>query len=66
MLGRRPNSNQARISVLGFSTNRVWLVFNFYIITLLQMASVFSINDYDHAIMCVIVAEWSKAQVSGQ
>ena len=26
MFGRRPNSNQAKICVLGFSANRVWLV----------------------------------------
>ena len=26
MFSRRPNSNQARICVLGFSANRVWLV----------------------------------------
>ena len=31
MFGRRPNSNQARICVLGFSANRVWLVSRFYI-----------------------------------
>ena len=31
MFGRRPNSNQARICVLGFSANRVWLVSRFLI-----------------------------------
>ena len=30
MFGRRPNSNQTRICVLGFSANRVWLVSRFY------------------------------------
>ena len=30
MFGRRPNSNQARICVLGFSANRVWLVNCFF------------------------------------
>ena len=30
MFGRRPNSNQARISVLGFSANRVRLVIRFF------------------------------------
>ena len=29
MFGRRPNSVKARISVLGFSANRVWLVNRF-------------------------------------
>ena len=29
MFGRRPNSDQARICVLGFSANRVWLVSRF-------------------------------------
>ena len=35
MFDRRPNSNKARICVLGFSANRVWLVsrfYNFYVI----------------------------------
>ena len=31
MFDRRPNSNQSRICVLGFSANRVWLVSRFYI-----------------------------------
>ena len=31
VLGRRPNSNQAKICVLGFSAIRVWLVSRFYI-----------------------------------
>ena len=30
MFGCRPNSNQARICVLGFSADRVWLVSNFF------------------------------------
>ena len=30
MFDCRPNSNQARICVLGFSVNRVWLVSRFY------------------------------------
>ena len=30
MFGRRLNSNQARICVLQFSANRVWLVSRFY------------------------------------
>ena len=31
MFGRRPNSNQAKICVLAFRANRVWLVSSFYI-----------------------------------
>ena len=31
MFGRSPNSNQAKICVLRFSANRVWLVSRFYI-----------------------------------
>ena len=36
------------------------------IITLLQGVSVLNTNDWHNEIMCVVVAEWSKAQVSGQ
>ena len=47
--GHRPNSNQARICVLGFSANRVWLVSRFYIfynfVTLLQSTSVLNTKD---------------------
>ena len=31
MFGRRPNSDQARICVLGFRANRVWLVSHFFL-----------------------------------
>ena len=34
MFGRRPNSNQARICVLWFSANRVWLVSHFFDISI--------------------------------
>ena len=38
-LGVRPNSNQARICVLGFSANRVWLVNRFNICLLPAIGS---------------------------
>ena len=31
MFGHRPNCNQTKFCVLGFSANRVWLVSRFYI-----------------------------------
>ena len=34
MFGHRPNSNQARICILGFSAKRVWLVSRFFYILL--------------------------------
>ena len=68
MLGRRPNSNLARICVVGFSANKVWLVSYFYNFILLHYYKVqaFSISTINTMTLCVVVAEWSKAQVSGQ
>ena len=43
MFTHRPNSNQARICVLGFSSNSVWLVSRFYIFTIYYKVLKFSI-----------------------
>ena len=48
VFGHMPNSNQARICVLGFSANRMYLVSRFYVVyiffTLLQSVIVLKTN----------------------
>ena len=68
MFGRRPNFNQARNCVVEFSANTVWLVSCSYFFILLHYykAQAFSIPTIDNMKLCVVVAEWSKAQVIGQ
>ena len=56
MFGHRPNSDQARICVLGFSANRVWLVSRFYIFILLHYYKMqqFSIPTINTMRLCVL------------
>ena len=52
MFGCRPNSNRARICVLGFSANRVWLVSRLYIFTIYYKARTFSIPTINTIEVC--------------
>ena len=58
MFGHRPNSNQARICVLGFSANRVWLVSRFYIFTTYYKVRTFSIPTSNTIGLCELL--WSN------
>ena len=46
VFGRRPNSNQARICVLEFSANRVWLVSRFFHNSIYFIFYLFKFNKY--------------------
>ena len=56
MFCHRPKSNQARICVLWFSANRMWLVNRFYIFILLHYykARAFSIPTINNMRLCVL------------
>ena len=60
MSGCRSNSNQARICVLGFSANRVWLVnhlyiFLYYFVLHYYKACAFSIPTINTTRLCVLL-----------